>query len=128
MPQLLGHKPLTKGYRDIADDRHRRCRVTPFHAPGAGVPRAQVRGKFTHDLAVLPHGAGSPENVKPHALAEILPGPMSPPPSASAMADCSSIAEAEPATPSARGHVPARDATFAAIGLALLSTVFFAMG
>ncbi|WP_052003068.1 DMT family transporter [Microvirga sp. BSC39] len=53
---------------------------------------------------------------------------MSPPPAVSAAADCSSIAEANPARPGGRTGAPAKDATFAAIGLALLSTVFFAMG
>jgi drug/metabolite transporter (DMT)-like permease len=53
---------------------------------------------------------------------------MSPPPSVSAVADCPSIADGVPARPSAKGAAPAKDATFAAIGLALLSTVFFAMG
>ncbi|PVE24040.1 EamA family transporter [Microvirga sp. KLBC 81] len=38
------------------------------------------------------------------------------------------MAEGVPAIPTARGTAPARDATFAAIGLAVLSTVFFAMG
>ncbi|MBJ6128158.1 DMT family transporter [Microvirga splendida] len=52
---------------------------------------------------------------------------MSPPP-ISAVADCSSITDGAPARPSARSGAPAKDATFAAIGLALLSTVFFAMG
>ncbi|PVE21581.1 EamA family transporter [Microvirga sp. KLBC 81] len=53
---------------------------------------------------------------------------MSPPPSVSATADCPSIAERGPAIPTARGAAPAQDATFAAIGLAVLATVFFAMG
>jgi drug/metabolite transporter (DMT)-like permease len=53
---------------------------------------------------------------------------MSPPPSVSAVAECPSIAEGVPAIPAAKGAAPARDATFAAIGLAVLSTVFFAMG
>ena len=53
---------------------------------------------------------------------------MSPPPSTSVVADCSSIAEAGPAGPGARSAAPAKDTTFAAIGLSLLSTVFFAMG
>jgi drug/metabolite transporter (DMT)-like permease len=52
---------------------------------------------------------------------------MSPPPSA--VADyASSVAEGVPAKPTAKGAAPAKDATFAAIGVALLSTVFFAMG
>lgn len=51
---------------------------------------------------------------------------MSPP---SAVADYpSSVAEGVPAKPTAKGAAPAKDATFAAIGIALLSTVFFAMG
>jgi drug/metabolite transporter (DMT)-like permease len=53
---------------------------------------------------------------------------MSPPPSVSAVADCPSIAAGVPARPSTKGAAPAKDATLAAIGLALLSTVFFAMG
>jgi drug/metabolite transporter (DMT)-like permease len=53
---------------------------------------------------------------------------MSPPPSVSAVADCSSLAEDVSACSIARSSAPARDATFAAIGLALLSTIFFAMG
>ncbi len=63
-----------------------------------------------------------------HALAKIFQAPMSPPPSISAVTDCSSIAAAGPARPGARSGAPAKDVTFAAIGLALLSTVFFAMG
>jgi hypothetical protein len=53
---------------------------------------------------------------------------MSPPPSVSAAADCPSLAEDVSARSNARSSAPAKDATFAAIGLALLSTVFFAMG
>ena len=53
---------------------------------------------------------------------------MSPPPSISAVADCPSIAEDISARSIARSSAHAKDATFAAIGLALLSTVFFAMG
>jgi drug/metabolite transporter (DMT)-like permease len=63
--------------------------------------------------------------VKPHALAEILQAHMSPPPS---VADCPSVTAIGRVRPSARSAAPARDATFVAIGLALLSTVFFAMG
>jgi drug/metabolite transporter (DMT)-like permease len=71
--------------------------------------------------------AGSTERVKPHASTGISAAPMSPPP-ASAVVDSPSSAEAATARPSARSGVPVRDATFTAIGLALLSTVFFAMG
>ncbi len=53
---------------------------------------------------------------------------MSPPPSASTIADCPSIAECVPAIPPGRATAPAKDATFTAIGIAVLSTVFFAMG
>ena len=53
---------------------------------------------------------------------------MSPPPSVSAIADCPSIHDNIPAIQAARAAAPVRDATVAAIGLALLSTVFFAMG
>jgi drug/metabolite transporter (DMT)-like permease len=53
---------------------------------------------------------------------------MSPPPSISAVADCPPVAERVPEIPTPRTGAPARDATFAAIGLALLSTIFFAMG
>ena len=53
---------------------------------------------------------------------------MSPPPSISAGADCPSVAGGVFPRPNARTGAPVRDATFAAIGLALLSTVFFAMG
>ncbi|MEZ0167356.1 DMT family transporter [Microvirga sp. TS319] len=49
---------------------------------------------------------------------------MSPPPSVSAVADCPSVAEGI----TARRAAPAKDTTFAAIGLAVLSTIFFAMG
>jgi drug/metabolite transporter (DMT)-like permease len=53
---------------------------------------------------------------------------MSPPPSASAVADCPPVAEGVSAGLLARGAASTKDATFAAIGLALLSTIFFAMG
>ena len=53
---------------------------------------------------------------------------MSPPPSASALADDPSIAERVATVPTGRAAAPAKDATFAAIGIAVLSTVFFAMG
>jgi drug/metabolite transporter (DMT)-like permease len=54
---------------------------------------------------------------------------MSPPPSVSTVAGhSSSIAQRLPAVPTTRGAAPAKDATFAAIGIAVLSTVFFAMG
>ncbi len=53
---------------------------------------------------------------------------MSPPPSVSAVAGCPSTTEAVPTIPTRRDVSPAKDTTFAAIGLALLSTVFFAMG
>ena len=53
---------------------------------------------------------------------------MSPPPAVSAVADCPLTTEGATARPDARSGTPAKDATFAAIGLALLSTVFFAMG
>ncbi|WP_247654111.1 MULTISPECIES: DMT family transporter [Microvirga] len=66
--------------------------------------------------------------MKPHALAKVAQAQMSPPPSVSAVADCPSITEAVAAKAGARSGVPAKDATFAAIGLALLSTVFFATG
>lgn len=53
---------------------------------------------------------------------------MTPPPSISAAADCSSVPEAA-STRSSTSHVPlARDTTLVAIGIALLSTVFFALG
>jgi len=68
------------------------------------------------------------EATRPHALAETFQAPMSPPPSISAVADCPSLPEAVPASPSAGSVAPAKDTTLAAIGLALLSTVFFAMG
>ena len=72
---------------------------------------------------------GSTERVKSHALAKILHASMSPPPSVSAATDyLSSTAEGVPARGIERGNAPAKDATFAAIGLAVLSTVFFAMG
>ncbi|MGF9764838.1 DMT family transporter [Microvirga sp. 0TCS3.31] len=66
--------------------------------------------------------------MKPHALAKMFQAPMSPPPSVSALADCPSLTEDVSARSIARSSAPAKDATFAAIGLALLSTVFFAMG
>jgi drug/metabolite transporter (DMT)-like permease len=66
--------------------------------------------------------------MKPHALAKIFQASMSPHPSVSAVADCPSLVEDVSARPGLRSSAPARDATFAAIGLALLSTVFFAMG
>ncbi|QRM35797.1 DMT family transporter (plasmid) [Microvirga sp. VF16] len=53
---------------------------------------------------------------------------MSPPPSVSAVADCPSLADGAPAISVARGAAPAKDTTFAAIGLAVIATVFFAMG
>ncbi|SCY93277.1 EamA domain-containing membrane protein RarD [Microvirga guangxiensis] len=52
---------------------------------------------------------------------------MSPPPTASAVARCPST-EGVSATLTAGSAAPAKDATFAAIGLTLLSTAFFAMG
>src|SRR3712207_6150829 len=45
-----------------------------------------------------------------------------------AVTDSPSITEGAAARPIARSSAPVRDATFTAIGLALLSTVFFAMG
>ncbi len=53
---------------------------------------------------------------------------MSPPTSISTVADCPPSPEAAPTQPSVGISAPARDAALAAIGLALLSTVFFAMG
>ncbi|MFD0465560.1 DMT family transporter [Microvirga aerilata] len=64
--------------------------------------------------------------MKPHALAETFQAPMSPPPSA--VTDCPSVVDGAPARASARSGAPIKDATFAAIGLALLSTVFFPIG
>jgi len=52
---------------------------------------------------------------------------MSPPPAVSAAAHCPPT-EGVSAPPTARSTVPAQDATFTAIGLTLLSTIFFAMG
>ena len=53
---------------------------------------------------------------------------MSPPPSVSPVADCPSLARDVSARSVARSSAPAKDATLAAIGLAVVSTVFFAMG
>lgn len=63
----------------------------------------------------------------PHALAEIVQAHMSPPPAVSAVTHCPST-EGVSVTSNARGAAPTQDATFAAIGLTLLSTVFFSMG
>jgi drug/metabolite transporter (DMT)-like permease len=54
---------------------------------------------------------------------------MSPPPAISAVANsASSLTEGASAKPIVKSTAPARDATLAAIGLALLLTVFFALG
>ena len=53
---------------------------------------------------------------------------MSPPPSVSATADGPAIHDTTPTNPAVRAATPVRDATVTAIGLALMSTVFFAMG
>lgn len=53
---------------------------------------------------------------------------MSPPPSVSDAVDRLPLAETISVTPNGRGGVLARDATLSAIGLAVLATVFFAMG
>jgi drug/metabolite transporter (DMT)-like permease len=115
------------GLKHHAGDRAPQPR-RDFHALGAGVARMRRGAQFTQPSAVSVHYAGSPERVKPHALAEIVPAHMSPPPSASALADCPSIAERVATIPTGRAAAPARDATFVAIGIAVLSTIFFAMG
>ena len=93
-----------------------------------GVPREDrrpIHARFSSVGSLV----GSIERVKSHALAKILHASMSPLPSVSAATDyLSSTAAGVPARVIERGNAPAKDATFAAIGLAVLSTVFFAMG